>query len=79
MTDDEMAAFLGIEGHPKAPAVIAGLPPVQRALYERMAQVCIEVELYAAGLGPRPVGVLLDFDKPRRKRAGRAALAQTGE
>jgi len=65
MTDDEMAAFLGIAGHPKAPSVVANLTPAKRALFERMAEVCVETELYAAGLGPRPTGVLLDFAKER--------------
>jgi hypothetical protein len=63
MTDDEMAAFIGIKGHPKEAACMAALAPEKRALFERMAEVCVEAELYAAGLGPRPTGALLDFAK----------------
>jgi hypothetical protein len=68
MTDEEMADFIGIKGHPKAAACIAALAPEKRALFDRMAEVCVEAELYAAGLGPRPVGVLLDFDRPARRK-----------
>jgi hypothetical protein len=70
MTDEEMASFIGVAGHPKAQACVAALTPEKRALFERMAEVCIEAELYSAGLGPRPVGVLLDFDRPRRSQTG---------
>jgi hypothetical protein len=68
MADDEMAAFLGIKGHPKEAACIAALAPEKRALFDRMAEVAMEAELYAAGLGPYPKGVLLDFDRPARRK-----------
>jgi hypothetical protein len=47
MTDDELAKFLGIAGHPKALFVIAELTPEKRALYDRMAE--IEVARKARG------------------------------
>jgi hypothetical protein len=70
MTDEELAAYLGIKGHPKAIAVVKNLSPQRRALYERMSQVEIEIELFEAGLGPRPVGVILDYPKRQRRHHG---------
>lgn len=68
MTDDELAKFLGIAGHPKAQAVIAALPPAKRALYDRMAGLETELTLWQEGLGPKPAGVLLDTERSTRRR-----------
>jgi hypothetical protein len=70
MTDAELAKFLGIDDDPRWPRAIAKLDPAKRASYERMADVCHELALYDAGLGPRPVGVLIDSDRSTRRRKG---------
>lgn len=66
MSDEELAAFLGIAGHPKRHAVIAALSPAKRALFDRMAGLEMEVELWQAGLGPKPTGVLIDTERTIR-------------
>lgn len=67
MTDEQLADFLGIKNDPRWPAAIAAIPTRKRALYERMSDVCIEADLYAKGLGPKPDGVLLDYKMPRTR------------
>jgi hypothetical protein len=59
MTDRELAEFLGIADDPRWPRAVAKLVPEQRARYERLAQVCHEIELYDQGLGPKPKGVIV--------------------
>lgn len=66
MSDDEMAEFLGFGDDPRRIEAVQKLTPEERALFERMATLDIEVELWLAGLGPRPVGVLMDFPRNRR-------------
>lgn len=58
MTDEELANFLGIRDDWRWPRAIKNLDPKKRAAYERMADVCMEVNLYEAGLGPKPEGVI---------------------
>ena len=54
MTDEELAAFLGILKHEKWRFVIDKLDPKQRAAYERMAEVAKELES-----GKVPPGVIV--------------------
>lgn len=71
VTDDELATFCGINpDDPIRPKFFADLTPDKRALYERMSDVTTEWKLYAEGLGPRPVGVLIDTDRSTRRRRG---------
>lgn len=63
MTDDQLKKFLGIDGNPMAQAVVDALSPQKRALYDRMATIEIELDLWQQGLGPKPQGVLVDFDR----------------
>lgn len=68
MTDAELAKFLGIDpDHPKLAAFMTKLDPAKRASYERMHELCGEIDLWQAGFGPKPTGVLIDMDrrKPR--------------
>lgn len=60
MNDASLKKFLGIDGHPSADKLIAKLPPLKRATYERMAELEGELALWQAGLAPRPKGVLID-------------------
>lgn len=72
MTDEEMADFLGFGNDPMRIDAVKALPSEQRALFERMATLDTEVELWRAGLGPKPQGVLMDF--PSRKNGGDISL-----
>ena len=73
MTDEQLAAFLGI--YDNWPAVIASFTPSQRKTYERMAEVTTQIELWQEGLGPRPRGVLIDYARtPRRAKRVASAL-----
>lgn len=67
MTDAELAKFLGIDpDHPNLPAFMAKLDPAKRASYERMHELCGEIDLWQAGFGPKPTGVLIDMDRKHR-------------
>lgn len=63
MTDEQLAKYLCIENAPNRDLVIAKIGPTERATYERMAQVEMELSLWQAGLGPKPTGVLIDFGR----------------
>jgi hypothetical protein len=52
MTDLELAKFLGISDDERYPRVIAKLDPKKRAAYERMADVCVELQFWQDGLSP---------------------------
>jgi hypothetical protein len=65
VTDLELAKFLGIADDERWPRAIAKLDPKKRAMYERMAQVEIELNLWQAGLGPKPEGVIVCHDHKR--------------
>jgi hypothetical protein len=67
MTDEQLAAYLGIADHPERTAVIARMSPARRKSYERMAQLEIDVDNWLSGSGQKPSGVLLDFERPKRK------------
>jgi hypothetical protein len=50
MTDDELCTYCGLAaGDPLRAKFIASLTPLRRALFERMREVEIEAELWAAG------------------------------
>lgn len=65
MTDHELATFLGIADWPDWQRAVDILTPLQRATYERMSRLCIQLELYEAGIGPRPKDVLIDGPRNR--------------
>lgn len=67
MTDEQLAAYLNLTTD-EAAILIPKLTPQRRAVYDRMATVEVEVNLWQAGLGPKPAGVLIDMDKPARRR-----------
>jgi hypothetical protein len=66
MSDLELAKFLGIAEDARWPQAIARLDPKKRAAYERMADVCMEIDLYEAGLGPKPQDVILCYPHGRK-------------
>jgi hypothetical protein len=67
MTDTELAKYLHLKPEDAA-IVIPKLTPAKRAVYDRMRQVEIECELWTAGLGPKPQGVLIDTERSTRQR-----------
>lgn len=70
MTDEQLADYLGIPAdHPMRMTVVQSLSPAKRATYERMASIETELELWQAGLGPKP-NVLIDTDRSTRNRRG---------
>lgn len=68
MTDPELETFLGIAGTKERAKIMASITPEQRALYERMAGLETEVELWQAGLGPKPAGVIICGCRGRHRR-----------
>lgn len=64
MTDDELAEFLGIPGAKEREAILAAITPEERATYEDMARVDVELKLWIEGVGPKPEGVIVCGRKP---------------
>ena len=71
MTDRQLAVYLGIIDHPKWPEVVASLTKAKRAVYERMATLETEIDLWQHGLGPKPKGVLIDASRTPGQAKGR--------
>jgi hypothetical protein len=67
VTDEQLAKYLCISDDPMRDAVIKALSPAKRATYERMASIETELELWQAGLGPKP-NVLIDTERSTRRR-----------
>ncbi len=75
MTDGELADYLHLTPA-EAAIVIPKLSASRRAVYARMAQIEVEANLWLAGLGPKPAGVLIDTERSmRRRKIARAALS----
>lgn len=71
MTDEAFAEYLGINDDVRWPAVVASFPDSRRRTIERMSEIEHEFNLWQAGLGSKPQGVLIDMDNKRgRKRYG---------
>lgn len=69
MTDDELATFCGLAADdPIRDKFIKTISPEKRALFERMANLEIELKLWQDGLGPKPTGVLIDSCIRERER-----------
>ncbi|HMH95648.1 MAG TPA: hypothetical protein VK577_03595 [Bradyrhizobium sp.] len=68
MTDEQMAVFMGLEpSNPKHLAIVAGLTPEKRAVYESMATLECELRLWIKGLGPKP-RAMIDMARGSRRR-----------
>jgi hypothetical protein len=69
LTDEEMATFLGLSPEEeKRVEFVKYLSPEKRALFERMAGLEMELQLWQDGLGPKPQGVLIDTERSTRRR-----------
>jgi hypothetical protein len=72
MTDAELTKYLGFKSEDdqvKVAKFIAELSPERRALYDRMHEVEIEANLWTAGVGPKPEGVIVC--KPNHRHFGK--------
>lgn len=61
MTDQELTDELGVTLE-----VVRLLKPADRARYEHLVGVAREVQLWEAGVGPRPTGVIMCGSKQVR-------------
>jgi hypothetical protein len=68
MTDEELAKFTGLYPDPRWPQAVKKFTPEQRAVFERMANLEMELKLWQDGLGPKPAGVLIDTERSTRRR-----------
>lgn len=62
MSDEELAEWLHLTPA-EAVIVIPKLTPQRRATYDRMKALETELFLWENGLGPKPQGILLDYDR----------------
>lgn len=67
MTDEQMAVYLGFSADPVGIRTVRALPEEKRALFERMATLEHEINLWTEGLGRKPSGVMIDLDRKDRK------------
>ena len=67
-TDEELFQLLGIADEPNRAAILARIPPEKLAVYERLDEVAHELNLWTAGLGPKPEGVIVCHEHKGRRR-----------
>lgn len=65
--DEEFGAWLGFTPEESA-RVMPKFSAEKRALFEKMRQLEIDANLWAAGLGPKPTYALIDTERDFRKR-----------
>jgi hypothetical protein len=59
LTDAELGKALGLT-EAEAAIVVPKLAPEKRATYERLIKLGDDLNLWTAGIGPKPQGVLID-------------------
>lgn len=71
LTDDELIRFLGLDAadfkNEAHKARFLEKIADKRATYERMYEMTVELQLYEQGLAPKPKGVLVDWDRKKRR------------
>lgn len=67
MDDAELAQALGLT-EAEAAKIVPALTPERRASCERLITFADEWNLYAAGLGPKPTGALIDTERSTSRR-----------
>lgn len=68
MTDAEFAIAMNIQDEPWGGlAIIANMLPEKRAAYERLSRIGDELNLWTAGVGPKPAGVIVCREHKRRR------------
>lgn len=69
MTDPELSLALNLHDEPWGGLrIIANMHPEQRASYERLVHLGDEMNLWSAGVGPKPLGVIVCREHKRRFR-----------
>ncbi len=66
MTDAELGRALAPDEPPQIQLCLVGALGERRGIYQRLAEVAEEIDLWLAGLAPRPPGVVLNR-APRRR------------
>lgn len=67
MNDAELGKALGFT-EAEAAIAIPKLTPEKRAAYERLIKLGDDLNLWMAGIGPKPQGVLIDTERSTRHR-----------
>lgn len=67
MSDSDLSRYLNLTPD-EAARVIPKLTPEKRAACMRLGKFADDWNLYAAGLGPRPTGALVDTERSTRNR-----------
>lgn len=75
MSDEEMAVFLGIAGKKGCAKIMASLTAERRAAYEAMAETEVALNLWQAGVGPKPEGVIICRGHGMEKSSQRSPTA----
>jgi hypothetical protein len=65
MTDEELAQGLGLTPA-EAAILLPRLAAQERAMYERLLELGNKLDLWQAGLGPKPVDVIMCRDRKGR-------------
>jgi len=71
MTDRQLAVYLNILDWNNWEEAIKALSAERRAVFDRMADLEIEIDLWSQGLGPKPKGVLVDSARTPSLAKGR--------
>lgn len=68
MTDEDFAIAMNIDDEPwGGMKIVANMPAEKRAAYERLVNVGDELNLWTAGLDPKPRGVIVCHEHKRRR------------
>jgi hypothetical protein len=67
MTDAELGKALGLT-EAEAAIALPKITPEKRAAYERLIKFGDDLNLWMAGVGPKPEGGLIDTERSTRRR-----------
>ena len=70
MTDEQLGAELWPDNPEMGVRAVRAMTPEKRATYERLVTLADEINLWTAGVGPKPAGAIICGPKQIR-RAGR--------
>ncbi len=74
MTDAQLAVFMGLDPtKPEHMAAVANLKPQKRAVYESMAKLASQLNLWTEGLAPKPTVMVKMARRRYRRRTWRDA------
>lgn len=67
MDDSDLAAGMGLKPE-EAAIILPRLSPERRAAYKRLISLADELNLWSAGLGPKPQGAIVCAEHKRSRR-----------